>query len=64
MKGMQEAIARINEAAKYIPLERLSLSPQCGFASCAIGNKITPEEQWAKLRLVKEISDEVWGPGK
>lgn len=57
-------IARINEAAKYIPLERLSLSPQCGFASCAIGNKITPEEQWAKLRLVKEISDEVWGSGK
>ena len=54
-------IARIHEAAKYIPLDRLSLSPQCGFASCAIGNKLTPEEQWAKLRLVKEISDEVWG---
>ena len=54
-------IARIHEAAKYIPLDRLSLSPQCGFASCAIGNKLTPEEQWAKLRLVKEIADEVWG---
>ncbi|SEG10792.1 Methionine synthase II (cobalamin-independent) [Xylanibacter ruminicola] len=54
-------ITRIHEAAKYIPLDRLSLSPQCGFASCAIGNKITPDEQWAKLKLVKEISKEVWG---
>ncbi|MBR1432556.1 MAG: 5-methyltetrahydropteroyltriglutamate--homocysteine S-methyltransferase [Ruminiclostridium sp.] len=53
-------IARIKEAAKIIPLERLCLSPQCGFASCEIGNKLTEEEQWAKLRLVKEIADEVW----
>lgn len=54
-------IARINEAAKYIPLDRLYLSPQCGFASCEIGNKLTEEEQWAKLALVKEIAEEVWG---
>ncbi len=54
-------IARIHEAAKYIPLDRLSLSPQCGFASCEIGNKLTEEEQWAKLDLVREISKEVWG---
>ncbi len=54
-------IARIREASKYLPLERLCLSPQCGFASCEIGNKLTAEEQWAKLRLVKEIADEVWG---
>lgn len=54
-------IARIHEAAKYVPLERLSLSPQCGFASCEIGNKLTEDEQWAKLRLVQEIADEVWG---
>ena len=53
-------IARIKEAAKYIPLERLSLSPQCGFASCEIGNKLTEEEQWAKIRLVREIAEEVW----
>lgn len=52
---------RIRLATKYIPLERLSLSPQCGFASCEIGNKLTEEEQWDKLRLVKEIADEVWG---
>jgi methionine synthase II (cobalamin-independent) len=52
---------RIYEAAKYIPLERLYLSPQCGFASCEIGNKLTEDEQWAKLKLVKEIAEEVWG---
>ena len=54
-------IARIREAEKYLPLDRLCLSPQCGFASCEIGNKLTAEEQWAKLLLVKEIADEVWG---
>lgn len=54
-------IKRIHEAAKYIPLERLYLSPQCGFASCEIGNKLTEEEQWEKLKLVKEIAEEVWG---
>lgn len=51
---------RILEAAKYVPLENLYLSPQCGFASCEIGNKLTEEEQWAKLALVKEIAEEVW----
>ena len=53
--------ARIKEASKYVPLERLYLSPQCGFASCEIGNKLTEVEQWAKLRLVKEVAEEVWG---
>ena len=56
----EKVIARIHEAAKYVPLDRLYLSPQCGFASCEIGNKLTEEEQWAKLKLVKEIADEVW----
>lgn len=54
-------MARIREAAQYIPLDRLSLSPQCGFASCEIGNRLTEEEQWAKLDLAREISEEVWG---
>lgn len=54
-------IARVHEAAKYVPLERLSLSPQCGFASCEIGNKLTEEEQWAKIDLVRQIAGEVWG---
>ncbi|MCR4721930.1 MAG: 5-methyltetrahydropteroyltriglutamate--homocysteine S-methyltransferase [Lachnospiraceae bacterium] len=61
LEDKNKVIARIREAAKYIPLERLCLSPQCGFASCEIGNKLTEEEQWNKLRLVKEIADEVWG---
>ena len=54
-------IDRIHEAEKYIPLDRLCLSPQCGFASCEIGNKLTDLEQWNKLKLVKEIAEEVWG---
>ena len=54
-------IRRIEEAARIIPLDRLCLSPQCGFASCEIGNKLTEAEQWEKLRLVREIAEEVWG---
>lgn len=54
-------IVRIHEAEKYIPLDRLCLSPQCGFASCEIGNKLTDLEQWNKLKLVKEIAEDVWG---
>lgn len=61
LEDKEVVIKRIHEAAKYIPLDRLYLSPQCGFASCEIGNKLTEEEQWAKLKLVKEIAEEVWG---
>lgn len=61
LEDKQLVIDRIHDAAKYIPLERLYLSPQCGFASCEIGNKLTEEEQWAKLRLVKEVAEKVWG---
>ena len=61
LENKQLVIDRIHDAAKYIPLERLYLSPQCGFASCEIGNKLTEEEQWAKLQLVKEVAEEVWG---
>ena len=56
-----KVIERIHEAAQYVPLENLCLSPQCGFASCEIGNKLTEDEQWAKIALVKEIAEEVWG---
>jgi 5-methyltetrahydropteroyltriglutamate--homocysteine methyltransferase len=52
---------RIDEAAKYVPIEQLALSPQCGFASTEEGNVLTEEEQWAKLRHVVEIAREVWG---
>ncbi|MGN0436428.1 MAG: 5-methyltetrahydropteroyltriglutamate--homocysteine methyltransferase, partial [Wujia sp.] len=61
LEDKDKVIARIHEAAQYISLDRLYLSPQCGFASCEIGNKLTEEEQWAKLKLVKEIAEEVWG---
>lgn len=61
LENKETVIARIHEASKYIPLDRLYLSPQCGFASCEIGNKLTEEQQWAKLALVKEIAEEVWG---
>lgn len=61
LEDKEKVIERIHEAAQYVPLDRLCLSPQCGFASCEIGNKLTEEEQWAKLKLVKEIAEEVWG---
>jgi 5-methyltetrahydropteroyltriglutamate--homocysteine methyltransferase len=52
---------RIDEAAKFAPLEQLALSPQCGFASTEEGNVLTEEQQWAKMREVVEIAEEVWG---
>ena len=52
---------RIDEAAKYISLDQLCLSPQCGFASTEEGNTLTEEQQWAKLRMIVEVADEVWG---
>ncbi len=52
--------ARVLEASKYVPLERLCLSPQCGFASTEEGNKLTEGEQWDKIALVKEIASEIW----
>ena len=52
---------RIDEAARYVALDQLCLSPQCGFASTEEGNVLTEDEQWAKLRLVVEIAEEVWG---
>jgi methionine synthase II (cobalamin-independent) len=61
LEDKNAVIERIHQAAKYVPLDRLYLSPQCGFASCEIGNKLTEEEQWAKLALVKEIAEQVWG---
>lgn len=61
LEDRETVIARIHEAAKYVPLERLCLSSQCGFASCDCGNKLTEEEQWAKVALVRSIAEEVWG---
>jgi 5-methyltetrahydropteroyltriglutamate--homocysteine methyltransferase len=61
LEDQTELLQRIEEASKYVPLERLALSPQCGFASMAEGNLLTEEDQWAKLRLVTETARKVWG---
>jgi 5-methyltetrahydropteroyltriglutamate--homocysteine methyltransferase len=52
---------RLDEAARYAPLDQLCLSPQCGFASTEEGNVLTEDEQWAKVRLVVDIAREMWG---
>jgi 5-methyltetrahydropteroyltriglutamate--homocysteine methyltransferase len=52
---------RIEEASRYVDIDQLCLSPQCGFSSTVEGNKLTHEDQWAKLRLVVETAQEVWG---
>ena len=52
---------RIDQAAKFVPLDQLCLSPQCGFASTEEGNILAEDEQWAKLRMIVEIAQEVWG---
>jgi 5-methyltetrahydropteroyltriglutamate--homocysteine methyltransferase len=58
----KDALARrIDEAARFVPLERLGLSPQCGFASTHHGNTLTEDEQWRKLERVVEVAREVWG---
>ena len=61
LESGDELTRRIEEASTYVPLERLALSPQCGFASMAEGNLLTEDDQWAKLRLVAETARTVWG---
>jgi 5-methyltetrahydropteroyltriglutamate--homocysteine methyltransferase len=61
LESKDELKRRIDEAAKYVPLEQLCLSPQCGFSSTVDGNALTRDEQIAKLRLVVETAREVWG---
>jgi 5-methyltetrahydropteroyltriglutamate--homocysteine methyltransferase len=57
----EDVKARIAEAARYAPLAQLALSPQCGFASTEEGNILTEEQQWAKIRRIVAISEEIWG---
>ena len=61
LEGKDDIKRRVDEATKYVPLEQLCLSPQCGFASTEEGNVLAEEEQWAKLRMIVELADEVWG---
>ena len=61
LESQDQLLRRIDEAAKYVPIENLALSPQCGFASTAPGNMLSPEEQKRKLALVVDTARKVWG---
>ena len=61
MESKDSLKARIEEAAKYVDLERLAISPQCGFSSAVIGNPVTVNDQIAKLKLTVDVAQEVWG---
>lgn len=61
LEDKQAIVDRLKEAAKYHPLDKLCLSPQCGFASTEEGNVLTEEQQWNKLKFIKNIAEEVWG---
>ena len=61
LESMQELMVRIDEASRFISRDRLALSPQCGFASSVIGNRISPHDQRQKLALVVNTARTVWG---
>ncbi len=61
LESRDELLRRIEEASRFAPLEQLCLSPQCGFSSTVEGNQLSEEEQWAKLRLIVEVAEDVWG---
>jgi len=61
LESRDELKRRIEEASKYVDIDQLALSPQCGFASTEEGNLLAEEEQWAKLRVIVELADEIWG---
>ncbi|MFT8424311.1 MAG: 5-methyltetrahydropteroyltriglutamate--homocysteine S-methyltransferase [Liquorilactobacillus sp.] len=60
LESPESLIARVNEAAQYVTLEHLQLSTQCGFASTEEGNKLTQEQQWAKIKLVVDTAKQIW----
>jgi 5-methyltetrahydropteroyltriglutamate--homocysteine methyltransferase len=61
LEPRDEIKRRIEQAAKFVSVDQLCLSPQCGFASTEEGNVLAEEEQWAKLRMIVEVAEEVWG---
>jgi 5-methyltetrahydropteroyltriglutamate--homocysteine methyltransferase len=61
LESRDDVMRRIEEAAKYVSLDQLCLSPQCGFASTEEGNVLSEDQQWAKLRMIVEVAEEVWG---
>jgi 5-methyltetrahydropteroyltriglutamate--homocysteine methyltransferase len=61
LESRDELLRRIEAASQYAPIEQLCLSPQCGFSSTVEGNELSEEQQWAKLRLIVELAEDVWG---
>ena len=61
METQDDLLRRIEEASRYVPIERLAISPQCGFASTQAGNLLTEAQQWSKLQLVVDTARKVWG---
>jgi 5-methyltetrahydropteroyltriglutamate--homocysteine methyltransferase len=61
LEDPEQLMKRIEEASRYVPMENLALSPQCGFASTAEGNLLSEEHQWAKLKLVVDTAQRMWG---
>ena len=61
LESADAVVRRVEEAARYVPVERLAISPQCGFASSLPGNLLTLDDQWRKLELVVEVARRVWG---
>ena len=61
LEGQDDLLRRVEEAAKYVPVENLAISPQCGFASAASGNLLTWDDQRRKLELVVETARRIWG---
>jgi 5-methyltetrahydropteroyltriglutamate--homocysteine methyltransferase len=61
LESKSDRIRRLEEASKFLPLDQLCLSPQCGFSSTLEGNEVSAEQQGAKLRLCAEVAREVWG---
>ncbi len=59
---IEDLAAQIKAASRYVPLERLALSPQCGFSTSTIGNRISVEDQKRKLKVIVETASDVWGP--
>ena len=59
--SVEELEARVREATKYVPIERLAVSPQCGFSTSVVGNEISPEDEVHKLRTLVETAERIWG---
>jgi len=63
LESEDDLLRRIDQASRYAPIEQLAISPQCGFASVAVGNLLTEDDQWRKLELVVRTARRVWGGG-